>query len=158
MQRLPTRTVGSWLRRTLAALLVLSTVGLPRVAQGQQGGTITGQVTEKGAGTAIPDATVLVVGTQRVTRSGPTGQYRLTNVAPGTYVLRVNRIGFAALSQQVTVTAGSEVSANFALLAAATRLEEVLVSATGVSERKRENGSDVGSITPGTGREPRRDA
>src|SRR6185295_4278959 len=141
MRLLQTWEFGTWLRRALPALLVLSTAGVPCVALGQQGGSIVGQVTEKGVGGAIPDATVTVVGTQRVTRSAATGQYRLTNVAPGTYTVRVNRIGYAALSQQVTVTVGSEATANFSLVVAATRLEEVLVSATGVSERKRENGS-----------------
>ena len=72
-----------------------------------------------------------IVGTQRVTRSREHRPVPVHERPGGTYLVRVNRIGYTALGQQVTITAGSEATANFGLVAAAA-LEEVLVSATGV--------------------------
>ncbi|HVZ78231.1 MAG TPA: carboxypeptidase regulatory-like domain-containing protein, partial [Gemmatimonadaceae bacterium] len=118
-------------------------------ASAQQPSAIVGHVTDKASNQPVSDANVTIVGTPRGARTGENGAYRIPNVTPGTYTVRVNRLGYGAVSQQVTVPAGGEVTADFQLVAATTRLEEVMVTATGATERKRENGNDVGLISPG---------
>src|SRR3989442_9605802 len=55
----------------------------------------------------------------------------------GTYTLTANRIGYAKQSQSVTVAAGQEVTTDLVLQAAATELEQVIVTGTVVpTDRK----------------------
>jgi len=115
----------------------------------QQRSAITGRITERGTNTPIADANIVVVGTQRGARTDDNGAYRITDVTPGTYTLRVARLGFSAASRQVTVDAGANSTADFVLQASAVQIDQVVVTATGATERKRENGNDVGIIKPG---------
>jgi TonB-linked SusC/RagA family outer membrane protein len=110
--------------------------------------TIAGRVTESGTQNPVPDVNVVVVGTQRGARTDGKGQYRITDIAPGTYTVRVTRLGFGALSHQVTVAGTETATADFVLQAAVVEIDQVVVTATGATERKRENGNDVGIIKP----------
>ena len=65
-----------------------------------------------------------------------TGQYTINGVAPGQVTLRVRRIGFASMTQEVTVPAGGEVIADIVMTRAATQLSEVITTATGDVEKK----------------------
>ncbi len=110
---------------------------LVRRAEPFQGGTVTGRVTDAKSGRTIPNVLVLLEGTRWRATTGEDGAYRLADVAAGTYTLTASRIGYAKQSQSVTVTAGQEVTVNFALGAAATELEQVVVTGTVVpTERK----------------------
>src|SRR5205814_2117876 len=94
-------------------------------------------------------AQVQIVGTTRGAVTAEDGRYRLTGVPAGSAQLRVLRIGYRATTQPITVTAGQTTTADVALEASAVSLEQMVVSATGTTERKRENGNDVGIIKPG---------
>src|SRR4051812_39974051 len=137
------------MKRLLSRLsLVCATVVLASAtAAAQQQGSVVGRVTERASGQNIADATVLIVNTQRGSRTGEDGRYRIANVPAGTYQVRVNRIGYAAVTQNVTVTTG-DATLDFRLEPTAVTIDEVVVSATGTAERKRENGNDVGIIKP----------
>jgi TonB-linked SusC/RagA family outer membrane protein len=115
-------------------------------AQQQTSGTITGKVTDKSSQQPVADAQILIIGTQRGTRSDETGAYRIGSVPPGPVRLRVLRLGYTAQAETVTVAAGQTATANFALEATATTLDQVVINATGESERKRETGNAVASI------------
>lgn len=131
------------------ALLAVAAIGpLPRASAQQPAGVITGQVREVG-GAPVVDANVVIVGTTRGARTAESGRYRIAGVPAGTYQVRIARIGFNSVTRTVTVTAGAEVAADFQLQPAAVMIDQVLVTATGASERKRENGNDVGIIKPG---------
>jgi TonB-linked SusC/RagA family outer membrane protein len=119
----------------------------PAVAQQPQG-AIVGRIVERGTGTPLQDAMIVIVGTQRGTRSGPDGRYRVGNLDPGSYTLRVSRLGYQAVTRPITV-ASADVPVDFQLAETAVTIDEVVVSATGTSERKRENGNDVSIIKPG---------
>jgi hypothetical protein len=69
--------------RLIAALALAS----PAVVAAQSGGTIAGRVTDRTTGTAIPNAQVIVVGTQRGTRTD-VQEYRLINVPEGSARVR----------------------------------------------------------------------
>jgi hypothetical protein len=95
---------------------------------------------DRGTGTPLTDAMIVIVGTQRGTRSGPDGRYRIPNLDAGTYNVRVSRLGYTAATRPVTVATG-DVTVDFQLGETAVTIDEVVVSATGTSERKRENGT-----------------
>ncbi len=110
---------------------------LVRRAEDFQGGAVSGKVTDAKTGKAIPNASVFLEGTRWRTTTGGDGAYRLVDVTAGMYTLTASRIGYAKQSQSVTVTAGQEVTADVVLKAAATELEQVVVTGTVVpTERK----------------------
>lgn len=133
-------------RRIAALALAIGTLFASPLAA-QQAGAISGRVTDRGTGTPVPDANVVIVGTTRGSRTDAQGQYRIANVPAGSYTVRVTRIGYGAESQSVTVGAG-EVTANFQIAAAAVTIEQVIVTATGQSQQKRETGNSVATLQP----------
>ncbi|HEY7232585.1 MAG TPA: SusC/RagA family TonB-linked outer membrane protein [Gemmatimonadaceae bacterium] len=115
----------------------------------QQRPAIVGRVTERGSNSPIPDANVVIVGMQRGARTDENGSYRIADLAPGTYTLRVTRLGYSASARQITVAAAGNATVDFLLQSSAVQIDQVVVTATGATERKRENGNDVGIIKPG---------
>jgi TonB-dependent starch-binding outer membrane protein SusC len=67
-------------------------------------------------------------------------------VSAGTVRIRVIRLGYEAETRTVTIAGNETVTADFALGATATRLDQVVVSATGESELRRESGNNVATI------------
>jgi TonB-dependent starch-binding outer membrane protein SusC len=109
-------------------------------------GTISGKVTDKATGNPVPSAQVSIVGTTRGALTSDKGEYTLRAVAPGVLTLRATRIGYAASTQSVTVPASGDVSADFALASTPSKLDEIVVSATGALETKREQPVSIGTI------------
>ena len=132
-------------RQLVAGSLFLSAASMGAFAQGT--GAIVGRITDQATGTPLGDARVLVVGTQRDTRSNESGQYRLIGVPAGPVRLRVLRLGYAASLDSAFVTMGQDVTVDVALSAAVTRLDQVTISAIGSSERQRETGNSIASLT-----------
>src|SRR5215510_4099509 len=83
----------------------------------QTKGTIGGTVTDA-TGAAVPGAKVTVTG-QTGERTGTTnesGIFRIDNLEPGTYTVRVEQTGFkAAVANNVTVFVGREATMNLKL-------------------------------------------
>jgi TonB-linked SusC/RagA family outer membrane protein len=126
---------------------VLLAAALPTAANAQQGGTITGRVTDSRSGAPLTDATVLVAGTTlRVVTNGQ-GEYRIGNVPAGSQSVTASRIGYAGGTQRVTVAAGQTVTANFTLNTSAVNLNALVVQASGREARQRELGNAVSNIT-----------
>jgi TonB-linked SusC/RagA family outer membrane protein len=135
------------LNRRWLALLAAATL-LPAMAWAQQAGSITGRVLERGTGRPIPDATVSIVGSGIGARTNEAGEFRLSGVAPGTLQVRATRIGYAAGQQNLTVPDGGSATADFQLGQVATQLDAVVTSAvTGQTQRAREVGTNVGSVS-----------
>ncbi|HEY6308038.1 MAG TPA: carboxypeptidase regulatory-like domain-containing protein [Candidatus Angelobacter sp.] len=76
-------------------------------------GAITGQVTDSSTGAAITGATVSYSGGSTTTNSS--GNYTLSNVAPGTYTVTASATGYTSLSSTVSVTSGNTATLNFQL-------------------------------------------
>ncbi|MGH7719959.1 MAG: TonB-dependent receptor domain-containing protein [Gemmatimonadaceae bacterium] len=112
----------------------------------QQAGTITGRVVDAATQQQLPEVQVVVVGTTRGARTGPDGTYRIVGIPAGQVRLRTQRLGYQPATQTVTVEATQEATANFSLTAAATNLEQVVVTATGAEARLREQGNSVAAI------------
>jgi TonB-dependent starch-binding outer membrane protein SusC len=132
------------LRQFLGIAGVLAT--LPAVALAQGAGTISGTVTDRASRQPVADAQVIIIGSTRGARTNEAGTYRLGGVPAGRVALRVLRIGYEAQVETVTVAAGQTATADFQLGQTATRLDQVVISATGEQERRRETGNTVATI------------
>jgi TonB-linked SusC/RagA family outer membrane protein len=142
MRGLGSRRVALW----LFAVTASSAGVLPAIAQVPTAtGTIRGRITLKENAQPVQSAQVAVAGTRYGAVTNTTGDYRITGVPAGTVTLRVTRIGYQAATQSVTVPASGEVTANFTLDQAATRLEDVVTTATGEQSR-REFGNVVSTV------------
>lgn len=123
------------------ALLVAS-----HPAAAQDGtGRIRGKVTNVGNGAPVP-AQVGILGERIGATTGADGSYLITGVAPGQRTVRVRALGYSQVDKVVTVTANGIVTLDFAMTAAPTSLNEIVVTGTAGSARKREVGNSIGQV------------
>ena len=112
-----------------------------------QTGTVTGTVTDAATGAPIAGAQLVIQGTNVGGLSNAEGRYLITAVPTGAQMVRVVNIGYAQQTQQVDVTAGGSVVADFQLQASAIELGGLVVNTvTGRTQRARELGTNVGTI------------
>ncbi len=114
--------------------------------QAQQTGRVQGSVVEAQNQQPLSGAQVYIPGTGLGTLTNVQGNYLLLNVPAGTHTLRVELIGYASQSRQITVTAGGVATANFELGASAIALDEVVVTGQGREMRRREIGNTITSV------------
>lgn len=117
-------------------------------AQGRAAGTgvIKGTVVEAGNSRPLADATVSVEGTQRGGASDPSGTFTITGVNAGNVTLRVRRIGYSSVTQNVTVTAGGTATVALQLHPAALSLDQVVVTGTAGATQKRAIGNAITAL------------
>jgi TonB-linked SusC/RagA family outer membrane protein len=127
--RFSVRQVSSFFALALATL-----VATPLTAQ--QLGSIRGRVVVEGVNRPLGAATVSVVGTQVGAQTNDAGEYRLNNVPPGPRQVRVQRLGFTAVTSPVTVVAGETATLDLTIREAPVALEQIVVTATGDVRRK----------------------
>ncbi|HEY0810339.1 MAG TPA: TonB-dependent receptor, partial [Longimicrobiales bacterium] len=111
---------------TWAFLLVIA---ISQSAFAQVVGTVTGIVTRTDGGAPVPGASVRVVGRPQLAVTRGDGTYRL-QLPPGTYDLHVSVLGFAAATQQITITGGQTTTRDFALTESALPVEELVAIGT----------------------------
>jgi TonB-linked SusC/RagA family outer membrane protein len=122
----------------LCLLLIFSLISITTFAQS---GSISGKVLDD-TNLPIPGVSVQVIGTQKIVATDADGNYLITGLASGTYTVAAKYIGFATLTQSVTVGT-SRANLNFNLKTDAQNLNEVVVIGYGTAEKK----SLTGSIT-----------
>ena len=132
--------------RKISSLVILASLVCvtSALAQGMSG-TISGTVTERGSERPLQGVQIRVVGTQRGAVTDASGKYRIVNVATGTAQLVAQQIGYGPQPRSVIVTPEG-VTADFVLAMAATTLDQIVVTATGQSERRRESGASTAMI------------
>ena len=104
-------------------------------AERREAATVSGRVTSK-EGEVIDFAGVYLKGTAHGVYTDAKGGYRFQAPA-GEYTLVVSAIGYGEVHQKVTLEAGERRVFNFALQPEHQQLDEVVVTATGVSRVKR---------------------
>mgnify|MGYP002780451987 CR=1 FL=1 len=114
----------------------------------QPAGSVSGRVTDQATGQPLAGVQVFLAGTTRGALTDAQGRYTLAGVPAGPQTLRATRVGYAQGSQSVTVSAGSSVTADFALRASTVELGALVVTATGQEQRKREIGNAVSTVQP----------
>jgi TonB-dependent starch-binding outer membrane protein SusC len=132
-------------RTAIAGVVVACSAATSVLAQT---GTITGVVTAADGGRPLADVQVRAsAGNGAYTRID--GRYTIT-LAPGTYTVRVTRLGFAADSaMNIVVSSGAAATANFALKQTAAVLSQVVVTVPYAGEQSgREQTGAVASVTP----------
>ena len=132
----------------LCATVCAMSVWIAAPARAQDGGTVTGRVIDVSTSAPVLSAQVQIVGTGRGGTTADDGRFRIANVRPGTYQVRVLRIGYQASTQNVTLGANQTINLEYSLTPAAVSLDEVVTLATGETTRKREQGNVVGTLTP----------
>jgi TonB-linked SusC/RagA family outer membrane protein len=120
------------------------TVAAP--ARRRQGtGTITGHVTDGALKAPLSEVAIRVEGMPLSTVANADGKYTIAGVAPGAYRVTARRVGYQSLTKDVTVTADQSVTLDFAVVAAATRLDEIVTTAVG-QQRRYEVGNTISTI------------
>ncbi|MEP7345504.1 MAG: TonB-dependent receptor plug domain-containing protein, partial [Gemmatimonadaceae bacterium] len=132
--RMSRTDVRRTIRRLVLGALTLS--AFATVAAAQATGSVHGKIIDADGSGAISAAQVFIAGSRLGASTGISGEYRISGVPAGQHQLRVQRLGFTPITQAVTVVAGQTAEANFTLAKAATRLAEVVTTATGDVERK----------------------
>jgi TonB-linked SusC/RagA family outer membrane protein len=113
---------------------------------------VTGRVLDAAVQRPLADVQVTIVATQRGAVTNENGEFRIASVPPGAQTVRAQRIGYAPATLAVTVVASGNVVANLALSATAVELDQVVVTATGETQRRRETGNTVAVVQPTTER------
>lgn len=130
----------------VGAILLASTI-LPAVARAQAGtGTITGTVRNTVPGVSLANAQISIPGTTLGAITNANGVFTITAVPVGTQVVRARLIGYQPSERTVSVTAGATATVAFALPVSAIALDEIVVTGTGGSARKREVGNSIGQV------------
>src|SRR5437867_8951482 len=107
-------------RRFLLVLACFMAAAIPARGQTSPGG-IAGVVRDE-SGAAVPAAIVTITdartgGIARILASGPNGAYAVPNLSPGLYVVSAELKGFGKAAQNVRVSAGDTMKADFTLSA-----------------------------------------
>ncbi len=111
----------------------------------QTTGAISGRITDAALGTPLDQASVRVEGLGLGTVTSNDGRYSVGHVPSGTYRATARRVGYTPLTKVVTAATDSVVTVDFALAAAATKLNEVVTTAVG-DQRRYEVGNVISTI------------
>jgi outer membrane receptor protein involved in Fe transport len=133
---------------TLGAFAVASLAN-PTGAAAQGGATVRGTVTNAATSAPIVGAQVFVVGTRLGGATGADGRYNITGAPEGSIVVRVRALGFQPVEQMVTISGTAPVTLDFTVTSAPVSLDEVVVTGTAGSARKREVGNSIGQVKVG---------
>lgn len=93
-------------------------------------GTVAGRVTDSETGSPLAGATLTIDGTRWSATTDADGQYRIGGVLAGRQVVRARYIGYTPAKVSVTVRAGEESTADFAMVKLPQRLDQLVVTGT----------------------------
>lgn len=114
----------------LTAFIAVLTTLTSITTYAQSTGTITGMVTDKEFNNEpLPQANVLIKGTQKGTVTDFDGLYTISNVEAGSYTLEFSFVGYETKALPVTVVAGETAKINIALAGSAVAMDEVVIKA-----------------------------
>ena len=119
--------------RLFAIVGVLQALAVSNVSARQT--TLSGRVTDSQTGQPVPSAQISLVGSNLGTQTNSEGNFVIRGIAPGTVTVRVLTLGYAEMSEQVTIVAGQATTLNVELRPAAIHLNPVVVTATGEQRR-----------------------
>ena len=124
----------------MGALLVVAPLSA------QSTGTVVGSVTDASTMEPIVGATVSIAETGAVTDAN--GRFIITQVPAGDHILRVQQIGYAEATEEVTVVAGETVTVEINLTTEAIGLGELVVTSSYTREREEDLTGVIKTIQP----------
>ena len=112
--------------RTIATLLLSLTLGIASA----QNGTLSGSAKDKLTQEPLIGATIQIESAQLGAATDVDGNFRISNITPGSYNITVSYVGYATQTRyNVVITSGNASFLNFELEpAAASELGEVVIS------------------------------
>ena len=128
----------------LMGVFMLMTLALVPQAYAQTG-TVTGRVTTDG-GQPLPAVQVSIAALNAGVLGQQNGNFTLQNVPVGTHQLTAQRLGYRAVTQDVTVTAGGTTAVNFTLAQEALALDALVVTGTAGGTQRRAIGNVVTQV------------
>jgi TonB-dependent SusC/RagA subfamily outer membrane receptor len=137
--------------QALAAVTLMSAVAAPGRAQQSTGtagtaGTVRGVVRHAASGTPLANVQVVVAGTRIGAATKEDGSFVILNVPAGAQRVQARLLGYAPTEKPVTVTTGGTSTVDFSLSPATMALEEVVITGTAGSARKREVGNSISQL------------
>lgn len=132
------------MRRRLSFYLPLLLLATASAAAEAQSRLITGRVTSRESGQALPGATVQIAGTNIGTQAGDSGAFRL-QAPQGAQTLVVRFIGYSRT--EVRVSAEQSTTGDIALAREALKLSEVVVTGQATSQERRNVSTAVSTVT-----------
>ncbi|MFT3749281.1 MAG: SusC/RagA family TonB-linked outer membrane protein [Agriterribacter sp.] len=120
--------------------------GLQELNIMQADGGIKGRVTTS-AGEPVANATVMLLGTQKVSVANDNGEFTISGVKAGSYKLQISAVGFGTITQNITVTDNIIATADVLMLEDKSNLTEVTVTALGIKKEKRSLGYAAQEVT-----------
>ena len=114
-------------------LLVAALLALATTAHAQTG-VLTGRVTDAANGAPLAGVQIRIVGTVQGGLTRDDGTYRI-QVTPGRHTLRAIRIGYATVTDSVTIDAGETATRDFVLAEMLLNLDQVVVTGSRATDR-----------------------
>ncbi len=118
--------------RGLAILLIIFSAIRAFAASGH----IDGYVHDSRTGSALPGATVYLKGTSLGSATDLNGKFAITNVPPGSYVLRATYIGYQAKEISITIKPGESLLVDVKMNAVGVRGKNVVVTAQAAGQNQ----------------------
>ena len=129
--------------RLLLLLLALVLTPAAALAQGTIRGTVTDAVTEE----PLPGASVVLLDTQFGAATGPNGQYTISSIPAGEYLIQASFVGYDESSETVTVRDGQTLTLDFDLALSTLEIGEIAVTALGFAEDRDTRGSTSENVS-----------
>ncbi len=101
----------------------------PALLFAQDSGTITGKVADTN-GEPIPYANIILEGTTIGAAGDIDGNYRITNVPAGDYIVSASVIGYRGSKESATISAGKTLALDFTLAEDVLQMEGVVITGT----------------------------
>ncbi len=127
--------------RKLILSLALGLFASGQLAAQAQTGTISGSVSDAATQEIVVGAIVEIGGTRRGTTTGPDGSFLLTDIPAGNYFLTARLLGYAPITEEITVRAGQMTTVEFSLMRQAIVMDEIVVTGYGAQRRAAITGS-----------------
>jgi outer membrane receptor protein involved in Fe transport len=144
--------VGRHIRGLRSVFLGIVTAGFPFLGvQAQESAVISGRVSDHETGRPVNGARVTALAA--VTTTADDGRYQLTVAARATFVIRVVRIGYTPLEQELRISRDTT-RLDFRIVRRATGLDEVVVTGSAGATEVRSVGHSIARITPADVPEP----
>ncbi|MEP6998887.1 MAG: SusC/RagA family TonB-linked outer membrane protein [bacterium] len=104
-------------------------------------GIVTGRILDSASRQPLSSVSVRIVGTTNGALSKVDGSFSISLVPAGAQQIRASRIGFAAQTRPVTISAGGTVSVEIAMAPQAAVLSDIVVTGYGTQRRESITGS-----------------
>lgn len=124
-------------RKTLIAVLFFFTFFVSTSFLSANSGSISGKVVDSESGTPLRSATIMVKNTKLGAFSDVKGEYKLRNLKPGVYSLKVSYVGYVPKEiENIEVPSAQEVNITVVLQPESKMTEEVIVDAVRLNDNQ----------------------